>query len=222
MVLGRNPNSDLAVLKVDATNLQTIKLGSSDDVQVGDDVVAIGNALALEGGLTVTRGIISGLHREVATDTNSKLEDVIQTDAAINPGNSGGPLVDSQGRVIGINTAIADPSSAQNVGFAIPISQAEPVIAQLREGKQPAYLGVSSEDGEPGARRGPQGIGRFGRGDHPGGVGYPGVQGGVADGRCHRRVRWQERRQRGGTRRGGATTQAGRQGRLGDRPQRHA
>ena len=146
VVLGRNPNSDLAVLKVDATGLQTIKLGNSDDVQVGDDVVAIGNALALEGGLTVTRGIISGLHREVATDANSKLEDVIQTDAAINPGNSGGPLVDAQGRVIGINTAIADPSSAQNVGFAIPISQAEPIIAQLREGKQPAYLGVSSED----------------------------------------------------------------------------
>ncbi len=145
-VLGRNPNSDLAVLKVDVTNLQTIKLGNSDDVQVGDDVVAIGNALALQGGLTVTRGIVSGLHREVATDANSKLEDVIQTDAAINPGNSGGPLVDSQGRVIGINTAIADPSSAQNVGFAIPISQAEPIIAQLRVGKQPAYLGVSSED----------------------------------------------------------------------------
>jgi S1-C subfamily serine protease len=146
VVLGRNANSDLAVLKVDLTGLQTIKLGNSDAIQVGDDVVAIGNALALQGGLTVTRGIISGLHREVATDANSKLEDVIQTDAAINPGNSGGPLVDAQGQVIGINTAIADPSSAQNVGFAIPISQAEPIIAQLRVGKQPAYLGVSSED----------------------------------------------------------------------------
>ncbi len=94
-------------------------------MQVGDDVVAIGNALALQGGLTVTRGIISGLHREVGTNTGSALEDVIQTDAAINPGNSGGPLVDAQGRVIGINTAIADPGSAQNVGFAIPISQRE-------------------------------------------------------------------------------------------------
>jgi S1-C subfamily serine protease len=145
-VLGRNPPSDLAVVKVDATGLPTIALGDSDDVQVGDDVVAIGNALALQGGLTVTRGIISGLHREVGTDEGGALEDVIQTDAAINPGNSGGPLVDSQGRVIGINTAIADPGSAQNVGFAIPISNAKVIIERLRQGKQPAYLGVSTLD----------------------------------------------------------------------------
>jgi S1-C subfamily serine protease len=108
--------------------------------------VAIGNALALQGGLTVTRGIVSGLHREVGIDASSSLEDVIQTDAAINPGNSGGPLVDAQGRVIGINTAIADPTSAQNVGFAIPISNARAIIDQLRQGRQPAYLGVSSID----------------------------------------------------------------------------
>ena len=143
-VLGRNAASDLAVVKVDASGLQTIALGDSNQVQVGDDVVAIGNALALQGGLSVTRGIISGLHREVDTDSGDALEDIIQTDAAINPGNSGGPLVDSQGRVIGINTAIADPSSAQNVGFAIPISNAKVIIDQLREGKQPAYLGVST------------------------------------------------------------------------------
>jgi S1-C subfamily serine protease len=80
----------------------------------------------------------------VGTDTGSALEDVIQTDAAINPGNSGGPLVDARGRVIGINTAIADPGSAQNVGFAIPISNAKVVIERLREGKQPAYLGVKT------------------------------------------------------------------------------
>ena len=141
-VLGQNPPSDLAVVKVDATGLPTIALGNSDRVQVGDDVVAIGNALALQGGLTVTRGIISGLHREVGTNTGSALEDVLQTDAAINPGNSGGPLVDAQGRVIGINTAIADPGSAQNVGFAIPISNAKVIIQRLREGKQPALLGV--------------------------------------------------------------------------------
>jgi putative serine protease PepD len=147
-VLGKNTASDLAVVKVDATDLPTIELGDSDSVQVGDDVVAIGNALALEGGLTVTRGIISGLHRQLQTDSRTRLEDVIQTDAAINPGNSGGPLVDSQGRVIGINTAIANPSSAQNVGFAIPISNAKAIIDQLRQGKQPAYLGVNSEDVE--------------------------------------------------------------------------
>jgi S1-C subfamily serine protease len=145
-VLGHDPNSDLAVVKVDATGLPTIDLGDSDRVQVGDDVVAIGNALALQGGLTVTRGIISGLHREVGTNTGSALTDVIQTDAAINPGNSGGPLVDAQGRVIGINTAIADPGSAQNVGFAIPISNAKAIIEQLRQGRQPALLGVKTVD----------------------------------------------------------------------------
>jgi S1-C subfamily serine protease len=143
-IVGHNAPSDLAVLQVDATDLPTIELGDSDRVQVGDDVVAIGNALALQGGLTVTRGIISGLHREVGTNEGGSLEDVIQTDAAINPGNSGGPLVDAQGRVIGINTAIADPGSAQNVGFAIPISNAKAIIDLLREGKQPAYLGVST------------------------------------------------------------------------------
>jgi putative serine protease PepD len=150
-LLGRNATSDLAVLKVDADDLPTIQLGDSDRVQVGDDVVAIGNALALQGGLTVTRGIVSGLHREVGTDGGDRLEDVIQTDAAINPGNSGGPLVDAQGRVIGINTAIADPGSAQNVGFAIPISNAKTIIDQLRQGKQPAYLGVSTIDADQAA-----------------------------------------------------------------------
>jgi putative serine protease PepD len=145
-VLGRNAASDLAVLKVDGTNLATLQLGDSNDVQVGDDVVAIGNALALSGGLTVTRGIISGLHREVPTDSGTTLEDLLQTDAAINPGNSGGPLVDSQGRVIGINTAIANPSTAQNVGFALPISNAQAIISLLREGRQPAFLGVTSEN----------------------------------------------------------------------------
>ena len=139
-VLGTAPSSDIAVIKVDGDNLPTVKLGDSDAVQVGDDVIAIGNALALEGGLSVTRGIVSGLHREVG-----QLGDVIQTDAAINPGNSGGPLVDAAGRVIGINTAIADPSSAQNVGFAIPISQVKSLISELREGRRPAFLGVGSE-----------------------------------------------------------------------------
>ena len=145
-VLGRNAASDLAVLQVDGSNLPTLALGDSNDVQVGDDVVAIGNALALSGGLSVTRGIISGLHREVPTNTGAMLEDLLQTDAAINPGNSGGPLVDARGRVIAINTAIANPSTAQNVGFAIPISNAQAIIDQLRNGRQPAFLGVESEN----------------------------------------------------------------------------
>jgi S1-C subfamily serine protease len=144
-VLGTAPSSDVAVLQVEGADLPTIELGDSDNVQVGDDVVAIGNALALEGGLSVTRGIVSGLHRDVQTSNDEFLGDVIQTDAAINPGNSGGPLVDAQGRVIGINTAIADPSNAQNVGFAIPISQVKSLISELKEGRHPALLGVSAD-----------------------------------------------------------------------------
>jgi serine protease Do len=131
-VLGQDASHDLAVLKVDGTNLPAVELGNSDQVQVGDDVVAIGNALDLDGGLSATRGIVSGLHREIPTQTGGQLTGLIQTDAAINPGNSGGPLVDAQGRVIGINTAIANPSTAQNVGFVIPITQAKPIIDRLR------------------------------------------------------------------------------------------
>jgi putative serine protease PepD len=133
-VLGQDASHDLAVLRVDATNLPAAELGNSDQVQVGDDVVAIGNALDLDGGLSATRGIVSGLHRQIPTETGGQLQGLIQTDAAINPGNSGGPLVDAQGRVVGINTAIANPSTAQNVGFVIPISQAKPIIDRLRGG----------------------------------------------------------------------------------------
>jgi putative serine protease PepD len=134
-VLGQDASHDLAVLRVDATNLPAVDLGNSDQVQVGDDVVAIGNALDLDGGLSATRGIVSGLHRQIPTETGGQLQGLIQTDAAINPGNSGGPLVDAQGRVIGINTAIANPNTAQNVGFVIPISQAKPIIDRLRGGR---------------------------------------------------------------------------------------
>ena len=134
-VLGQDASHDLAVLRVDATNLPAVELGNSDQVQVGDDVVAIGNALDLDGGLSATRGIVSGLHRQIPTETGAQLQGLIQTDAAINPGNSGGPLVDAQGRVIGINTAIANPNTAQNVGFVIPISQAKPIIDRLRGGQ---------------------------------------------------------------------------------------
>jgi serine protease Do len=119
-----------------------VELGDSDALQVGDEVVAIGNALALEGGLTVTRGIISGPPRE-GTELGTGLESFLQTDASINPGNSGGPLVDAAGRVIGINTMVAD--QAENVGFAIPISNAMPVIEDLRAGRVPAFLGVATE-----------------------------------------------------------------------------
>jgi putative serine protease PepD len=135
-VIASDTANDLALLKVANTSgLVAAPLGSSADLQVGDDVVAIGNALDLDGGLSATRGIVSGLHRQIPTETGGQLQGLIQTDAAINPGNSGGPLVDAQGRVIGINTAIANPNTAQNVGFVIPISPAKPIIDRLRGGQ---------------------------------------------------------------------------------------
>ncbi|HEY8217735.1 MAG TPA: trypsin-like peptidase domain-containing protein [Acidimicrobiia bacterium] len=152
-VVGTDPSTDLAVLKVERSGLPTIELGDSDTAQVGDAVVAIGNALALEGGLSVTRGIISGTNRTVDTNTGASLVGMLQTDAAINPGNSGGPLLDANGKVIGINTAIANPASAQNVGFAIPISKAKPVLDDLRLGRKPAFLGVSTENVTPAVAR---------------------------------------------------------------------
>ncbi len=130
----RSAADDLAVLRVGATGLPTVQLGTSASVEVGDDAVAIGNALALEGGLSVTRGIISAKDRDIPTQDGGTLKSAIQTDAAINPGNSGGPLVDSSGRVIGINTAAANPTYAQNVGFAIPIERVLPFIEQARAG----------------------------------------------------------------------------------------
>jgi S1-C subfamily serine protease len=146
-VLGRSTENDLAVLKVDGSGLPVAKLGSSDTLQVGDEVIAIGNALALEGGLSVTRGIISAKDRTVPEETGSTLYSVLQTDAAINPGNSGGPLVNSDGEVVGINTAIADPTEAQNVGFAISIDMAKSVIDDLRSGREvkTAFLGVVTQ-----------------------------------------------------------------------------
>jgi putative serine protease PepD len=149
-VVGADPDHDVAVVKVDPSGLVAAELGNSGDAQVGDDVVAIGNALGLRGDPSVTRGIVSGLGRSVG-----QLTGMIQTDAAINPGNSGGPLVNAQGQVIGINTAIA--GQAQNIGFAIPIDTARSIMAQLTGGQAAAptaFLGVSTtdaDDGSPGA-----------------------------------------------------------------------
>ncbi len=150
-VVGRDPSADVAVLKVDADNLPVVCTDDSDKVQVGDDVVAIGNALALEGGLSVTRGIISGPPRP-GSEIGTAIESVLQTDAAINPGNSGGPLVDANGCVIGINTAVAAGTSsqpAQNIGFAIPISHAKPVVDDIKAGRKPAFLGIGTTDLTP-------------------------------------------------------------------------
>ena len=148
-VLGRDPSTDLAVLKVDASGLPVAVLGDSDRLRVGDDVVAIGNALALEGGPTVTRGIVSAKDRTIAAGNGVSLDHLIQTDAAINPGNSGGPLVNSDGEVVGINTAVA--GGAQNIGFSIAVSQARPVIEELRQGatRPRPFLGVSMVEVTP-------------------------------------------------------------------------
>ncbi len=125
----RDPFNDLAIVKVDATGLKPAELGDSNNLQVGQLVVAIGNALGRFNN-TVTTGVISGLGRGVApidptTGIAEQLDNLIQTDAAINPGNSGGPLVNSAGQVIGINTAVA---GAQNIGFALPVNVGKDLI----------------------------------------------------------------------------------------------
>jgi putative serine protease PepD len=136
-LVGIDTSNDLALLKINgASNLPTVSLGKSSTVQVGDDAVAIGNALALEGGPTVTEGIISGLNRSLGADSG-EMSGLIQTDAPISSGNSGGPLVNASGQVIGINTAVAASSqstTASNIGFAIPIDKALTVVDQLRAG----------------------------------------------------------------------------------------
>ena len=133
-LVASDPSRDLALLRVaDTDGLVAAPLGSSADVAVGDDVVAIGNALALEGGLTVTSGIVSALDRSIETEAGT-LEGLLQTDAAISSGNSGGPLVNSAGEVIGINTAVATSGggvSASNIGFVIPVDTARTVAAAM-------------------------------------------------------------------------------------------
>ena len=135
-IVGRDPGYDLAVLQIQMGNLPAITLGDSTKVSVGDPVIAIGSPLGLAS--TVTSGIISALNRPVSTGTvdAQSYVDAIQTDAAINPGNSGGALVDSQGRIIGVNSAIATLSSGSTsgsigLGFSIPINEAKRVIDEI-------------------------------------------------------------------------------------------
>ena len=143
-VIGTDPGQDLALVQIDDANgLPTVQLGDSNTARVGDDVLAIGNALALAGGLTVTQGIVSSKNRSLTatseiTGKSENLSGLIQTDAAINSGNSGGPLVDSSGQVIGMNTAVAESTRgnapAQGIGFAIAIDTIKPLLAQLSTG----------------------------------------------------------------------------------------
>jgi S1-C subfamily serine protease len=136
-LVGFAPDKDLAVLKIDApaSKLYPIPIGTSKDLQVGQKAYAIGNPFGFDHSLTT--GVISGLDREIESVTRRPIEGVIQTDAAINPGNSGGPLLDSAGRLIGINTAIYSPSGAYaGVGFAVPVDTVNENVPQLiRNGK---------------------------------------------------------------------------------------
>ncbi|HUH14729.1 MAG TPA: trypsin-like peptidase domain-containing protein [Gaiellaceae bacterium] len=142
-VIGTAPERDLAVIRVDADDLVPIELARSSALRLGDAVIAIGFPLGL-GGPTVTSGIVSGLDRTI-DGRNGKLTGLLQTDAAINPGNSGGPLVDRSGRLVGINTAGVRQGEAENIGFAIAIDGALPVIEQIRQ-QTPAtqsWLGIA-------------------------------------------------------------------------------
>ena len=143
----KDPTRDLAVLKIDGDDLPSARLGKSAEVEVGDEVLAIGNALGLGDTPTVTTGIVSALERQLQLAGN-RLTRLIQTDAAINPGNSGGPLVNAKGEVIGVNTAIA--GNAEGIGFAISIDHARPVIETLQTGEVPKrpLLGVNIIDVE--------------------------------------------------------------------------
>jgi S1-C subfamily serine protease len=155
-VIGGDQQADLAVLKVEAEGLPTVPLGDSDQLDLGQQVVAIGYSLGLEGGPSVTSGIVSSLTRQIevadpsagANCTNGQrvYGDVIQTDAAINPGNSGGPLVDLAGNVVGINTA--GTTSAENVGFAIQINAAKPTIFQAADNPDApvAFMGIGATE----------------------------------------------------------------------------
>ncbi len=157
-LVGTDPANDIAVLRLkDAHGLPTVRFGDSSILQVGDAVVAIGNALGLDGAPTVTQGIISAEGRTVeatvpTTGMQETLTDMLQTDAAINPGNSGGPLVDASGMVIGMNTATASSTAgnapAQDIGFAIPVNRIKTLLPAIEAGrfsKPPsAYLGVDT------------------------------------------------------------------------------
>ncbi len=147
-VVGVDKSTDIAVVKIDETNLPVPTLGDSDKLMVGQIAIAIGNPLGLVGGPTVTTGVVSALNRSIQSERGF-MEGLVQTDAAINPGNSGGPLVDSSGVVFGINAAIVP--FAQGIGFAIPINTARRIAEDLMvygEVQRP-WLGITGLDITP-------------------------------------------------------------------------
>jgi S1-C subfamily serine protease len=144
-LVGIAPNNDLAVLRIEAPRekLKPLAVGRSSDLKVGQFVMAIGNPFGLD--QTLTTGIVSALGRTIRAPSNFPIEDVIQTDAAINPGNSGGPLLDSGGRLIGVNTQIASPSgSSAGIGFAIPVDAVNRVVPSMIRNYSPGKLGMPS------------------------------------------------------------------------------
>jgi S1-C subfamily serine protease len=155
-VLGVAPEKDIAVVRVEAGDLEAIQLGKSESLRLGDDVVALGFPLGL-GGPTVTKGIVSALDRNIDVNGggggSARLEKLIQTDAAINPGNSGGALIDVSGRLIGINTAAAQAGAAENIGFAIPVDAALPIAEEIinEPPEERAWLGVQIQSIESSA-----------------------------------------------------------------------
>ena len=144
-IVAADPSRDLAVLKVDRTDLQPLAVGNSDDLRIGDQMVAVGYALDLDGEPSVTAGILSAKERSITSENGVQLVNLLQTDTAINPGNSGGPLLNTNGEVVGINTAIA--GQAQNIGFAIAITPVMNVIDSLQAGTVPdrALMGVTTQ-----------------------------------------------------------------------------
>ena len=139
-LIGKSPEIDIALIKVEATGLQAVTLGNSDALEVGDWVMAIGNPFGLS--QTVTKGIVSAKGRVIGA---GPYDDLIQTDAAINPGNSGGPLFNTSGQVVGINTMIL--AKGQNLGFAVPMNMVKDVLPSLREKGRPdlGWLGVDAQ-----------------------------------------------------------------------------
>ena len=153
-LVGADPYTDLAVIKVDAENLPTAEFGDSDDIMVGEPAIAIGNPMGLEFQGSVTAGVISALNRTLNIgDNRVKL---LQTDAAINPGNSGGALVNADGKVIGINSAKLAATGVEGMGFAIPINTVKPIIEELINNGHVSYpyLGVGVLDKQTAAQAG--------------------------------------------------------------------
>lgn len=147
-VLWYDTSLDLAVVKINRTGLPTVEFGNSDELRVGEPVVAIGNPMTLDLERTVTQGIVSGLNRSIAFENGTVIEPLIQTDASINSGNSGGPLFNAKGEVIGINTA--KMNTAEGLGFSIPINTAKPIVDQIiKQGTfSTVYVGISGVDVE--------------------------------------------------------------------------